>query len=156
MKLALPAPLHDALLALPFSNSDVARREHNYSQRPVSSIYLETEAPLKAQWAWADGRITPFHAHSYLFVENATANQTTGGAGQGVPGWGVPPAGMRSAPPLGGLATGTVELRADGSLRAWTIENASHAGSAKMSQLDLAVLGVRVLGVMPHMQECGV
>lgn len=90
------APLHDALLALPFSNYDeVSKRFHNFSMRPVSSIYLEAEAPLKARWAWADGRITPFHTHSYLFVENATANQTTGGAGQGVPGWGVPPAGMR-------------------------------------------------------------
>ena len=38
---------------------------------------------------------------------------------------------MRSAPPLGGLASGTVELRADGTLRAWTIENASPAGSRK-------------------------
>jgi hypothetical protein len=137
------APLHDALKSLHFSNSDVMRATHNVSMRAVSSIYLETEAPLKARWAWADGRITPFHTHSYLFVENATANQTTGGTGQGVPGWGVPPAGMRSSPPLGGLATGTVELRADGSLQAWTIENASPAGSAKMSRLDLAVLGVR-------------
>ena len=69
-----------------------------------------------------------------------------GGTGQGVPGWGVPPAGMRSAPPLGGLATGTVELRADGTLQAWTIENGSPAGSAKMSRLDHAVLGVRFPG----------
>ena len=137
------APLRDALLALPFANSDVTRATHNFSMRSVSSIYLESETPLKARWAWADGRITPFHTHSYLFVQNSTANQTTGGAGQGVPGWGVPPAGMRSAPPLGGLATGTVELRSDGSLQAWTIENASPAGSAKMSRLDLAVLGVR-------------
>ena len=69
-----------------------------------------------------------------------------GGTGQGVPGWGVPPAGMRSAPPLGGLATGTVELRADGSLQAWTIENASPAGSAKMSRLEDAVIGIRYPG----------
>ena len=73
------APLHDALLALPFSNYDITRKIHNFSMRSVSSIYLESEVPLKARWAWADGRITPFHAHSYLFVANATANQTTGG-----------------------------------------------------------------------------
>ena len=139
----VPTPLHDALLALPFANRDVTLSTHNFSMRPVSSIYLESETPMKARWAWADGRITPFHTHSYLFVANDTANQTTGGAGQGVPGWGVPPSGMRSAPPLGGLATGTVELRSDGSLQAWTIENGSPAGSAKMSQLDLAVLGLR-------------
>lgn len=141
--LASPAPLHDALLALPFSNVDVTRASHNFSMRSVSSVYLESETPLKARWAWADGRVTPFHTHSYLFVANATANATTGGAGQGVPGWGVPPAGMRSAPPLGGLATGTVELRSDGTLQAWTIENSSPAGSTKLSRLDLAVLGVR-------------
>jgi non-lysosomal glucosylceramidase len=141
-----PAPLHDALLALPFANSDVTRADHSFSMRTVPSIYLESETPLKARWSWADGRITPFHSHSYLFVENATANQTTGGVGQNVPGFGVPPAGMRSAPPLGGLATGTVELRADGSLQAWTIENGSPAGSAKMARLDLAVLAVRFPG----------
>ena len=71
------APLHDALLALPFANSDVTLASHNYSMRAVSSIYLESETPLKARWAWADGRITPFNTHAYLFVKNATANQTT-------------------------------------------------------------------------------
>ena len=43
----LPAPLHDALLTLPFSNYDVVRSAHTFSMRPVSSIYLEDEAPPK-------------------------------------------------------------------------------------------------------------
>lgn len=34
-----------------------------------------------------------------------------------------PPDGMRSSIPLGGLGYGTVELRADGSLRDWNIFN---------------------------------
>ena len=51
---------------------------------------------------------------------------------------------MRSAPPLGGLAAGTVELRADGSLHAWTLENASPAGSTKIATLDDALFGLRV------------
>ena len=71
---AASAPLHDVLLELPFANSDVARAAHNFSMRSVSSIYLESETPLKARWAWADGRITPFHSHTYLFVENATGD----------------------------------------------------------------------------------
>lgn len=57
-----------------------------------------------------------------------------------------PPMGMRSAVPLGGLGTGSFELRADGSIHEWTIENQTPAGSAKLSQeaVDLAVFGVRV------------
>ena len=34
-----------------------------------------------------------------------------------------PPLGMRSAVPLGGFGTGTVELRADGSFADWLVEN---------------------------------
>jgi hypothetical protein len=35
----------------------------------------------------------------------------------------VPPLGMRSALPLGGLGTGSVELRADGRFADWLVEN---------------------------------
>lgn len=44
------------------------------------------------------------------------------------------------------LGTGSFELRADGSIHEWTIENQSPAGSAKLNYaaLDLAVFGVRV------------
>ena len=70
-------PLHDALLELPFANSDVVHAKDTFAMKSVSSIYLEAEAPLKPRWAWADGRITTFHSHAYLFVKNATANETT-------------------------------------------------------------------------------
>ena len=42
--------------------------------------------------------------------------------------------------------TGSFELRADGSIHEWTIENQSPAGSAKLNYaaLDLAVFGVRL------------
>lgn len=42
--------------------------------------------------------------------------------------------------------TGSFELRGDGSIHEWTIENQTPAGSAKLNQaaLDLAVFGVRV------------
>ena len=44
------------------------------------------------------------------------------------------------------LGTGSFELRADGSIHEWTVENQSPAGSAKLNYvaLDLAVFGVRV------------
>ena len=53
---------------------------------------------------------------------------------------------MRSAVPLGGLGTGSFELRADGTFHEWTIENQSPGGSAKLNKgaLDMALLGVRV------------
>lgn len=53
---------------------------------------------------------------------------------------------MRSAVPLGGLGTGSFELRADGTFHEWTIENQSPGGSAKLNKgaLNMAVLGVRV------------
>ncbi|XP_068707315.1 uncharacterized protein [Montipora foliosa] len=57
-----------------------------------------------------------------------------------------PPPGMRSAVPLGGLGTGSFELRADGTIHEWTIENQSPGGSAKLNKgaLNMAVFGVRV------------
>lgn len=57
-----------------------------------------------------------------------------------------PPSGMRSAVPLGGLGTGSFELRADGTIHEWTIENQSPGGSAKLNKgaMNLAVFGVRV------------
>ena len=58
----------------------------------------------------------------------------------------APPAGLRSAPPLGGLAAGTFELRADGGFHAWTVENASPAGSTKIGALSEALVAVRASG----------
>ena len=117
------APLAAALASVPFVNEGKVSRADVFRYQPIPAMYLEPEAPTRARWAWADGR-----EHQYLF---GAANAT-------------PPLGMRSAPPLGGLAAGTVELRADGSLQAWTIENASPAGSTKLAVLDDALLGVRL------------
>jgi uncharacterized protein (DUF608 family) len=60
----------------------------------------------------------------------------------------APPTGMRSAVPLGGLGSGTVELRADGSLRDWEIFNNSPAAATKI-QVDDAFFG---LWAKPHGQ----
>jgi uncharacterized protein (DUF608 family) len=54
-----------------------------------------------------------------------------------------PPDGMRSAVPLGGLGSGTVELLADGSFSDWNIFNNSPAYGEKV-QMDDAFFGIRV------------
>eukprot|EP01119_Soliformovum_irregulare_P015281 TRINITY_DN4283_c0_g1_i3.p1 TRINITY_DN4283_c0_g1~~TRINITY_DN4283_c0_g1_i3.p1 ORF type:complete len:999 (+),score=216.10 TRINITY_DN4283_c0_g1_i3:447-2999(+) len=54
----------------------------------------------------------------------------------------APPTGMRSAIPLGGLGSGSFEIRADGSFKEWIIENQSPAGSAKFGTVDDAILGI--------------
>ena len=127
-----------ALATLPFANVGVVHNETNLTTDYVSVIYLEPEAPEKARWAWADGHITPFKDHRYVF-EGSTPGVYSNTSR-------VPPLGIRSAPPLGGLAAGSVELRADGTLRSWTLENASPAGSTKTAWLDAAALGVRISG----------
>ena len=113
----------EALAKIPFSNSGTVRSTDNFTYVGIPAMYLEPEAPSQALWAWADSK-----THQYLFGADST----------------TPPLGMRSAPPLGGLAAGTVELRADGSLHAWTLENASPAGSTKIAFLDDALFGLRI------------
>jgi len=54
-----------------------------------------------------------------------------------------PPTGMRSSVPLGGLGSGTVELRADGSFQDWNIFNNSPAGGTKV-QIDDTFFALKV------------
>jgi non-lysosomal glucosylceramidase len=56
----------------------------------------------------------------------------------------APPTGMRSAVPLGGLGSGTVELRADGSFQDWNIFNNSPAGGTKV-RIDDAFLAAKII-----------
>ena len=58
-----------------------------------------------------------------------------------------PELGIRSSPPLGGVSTGSIELRADGSFREWLILNQGPAGSAKFAFVDDAWLALSVGGV---------
>ncbi|KAK3739472.1 hypothetical protein QZH41_020504 [Actinostola sp. cb2023] len=89
--------------------------------------YVELQNVTGVATSWATER---FSAFPYLYRDNGK----------------VPPLGMRSAVPLGGLGTGSFELRADGTFSEWTLENQSPGGSAKLSRgaLDLAFLAVRV------------
>jgi hypothetical protein len=60
-----------------------------------------------------------------------------------------PPLGMRSAVPLGGLGTGSVELRADGRFHDWLIENGGPGLSehGKIPLKEEMLLGLHVGGV---------
>jgi len=61
----------------------------------------------------------------------------------------VPPMGLRSAIPLGGLGTGSVELRADGSFHDWLVENGGPGLNeyGKIALKEEMLLGLRVNGV---------
>ena len=63
------------------------------------------------------------------------------------PAYADPVIGMRSSPPLGGVSTGSIELRADGSFREWLILNQGPAGSSKFGLVDDAWLAVSAGGV---------
>jgi hypothetical protein len=54
----------------------------------------------------------------------------------------VPPMGMRSAVPLGGVGAGAFEVRADGRVHEMTIQNQSPGGAAKYGVVDELVMGV--------------
>jgi uncharacterized protein (DUF608 family) len=91
----------------------------------------------------------------YSEIDNVTSINKGWDVGSGV-GWNlsypylsdgsVPPTGIRSAVPLGGMGTGNFELRGDGTFRQWCIESQSPGGGAKLDigALDEAVLGVKI------------
>ena len=58
----------------------------------------------------------------------------------------APPMGIRSSPALGGVSTGSTELRADGSFREWTIFNQGPAGAGKYGWVDDVWMAARVGG----------
>ena len=55
----------------------------------------------------------------------------------------APPVGIRSAPSLGGLGTGTLELRADGRLANWQVFNNSPGDGQPKLHVDDAFFGIR-------------
>ncbi len=57
-----------------------------------------------------------------------------------------PPAGIRSAVPIGGLGTGTIELKGDGSLAAWDLFNDA-SGSGTSVPLNDAFFAIRTQAV---------
>lgn len=64
----------------------------------------------------------------------------------------TPPSGLRSAIPLGGISTGSVELRGDGRFHEWTIVNQSPGGSSKIQEYEHAYLALKAGGVTKALQ----
>jgi len=121
------ATLYHNLSLLSYRNSGRYTSRDSVGYVKQHCKYLEPENQTSIDHSWAS---TDHFEYLYLTTGNKT-----------VP----PPSGMRSAVPLGGLATGTIELRGDGRLTAWTIENQSPAGGAKLSVQNDAFFAVRTL-----------
>ena len=103
------------------------------------------EGILQSSTQWNDDAAHPGTTMEYMYdVTNGSAV--------------APPVGMRSAVPLGGLGTGSVELRGDGSFRDWMLENqgpalaANQNQNAKLPLMAEAVLGVRSGGFVTSLR----
>ncbi len=118
--------LAESLGALSFLNNGQVQASDTFERLTQCNGFAE------GYTAWETGNI-----RDYLY-ETTTGNAT------------VPPIGMRSAVPLGGLGTGTFELRADGSFADWQVENQGPAlatnsiQNSKLPLLEGALLGLRV------------
>jgi non-lysosomal glucosylceramidase len=110
---------HDALSGLRFENSGTVTRSMDFRYFHQPDDYLENPD----LWSIRSDAM-------YLYRVVGKRKVT-------------PPDGMRSAVPLGGLGSGTLELRADGSLCDWNIFNNSPAYGEKI-QLAEALFGIRV------------
>ena len=113
----------ELLQELRFRNRAVVRRDMRFEHRPRPCFYAEDVDSWTTLWNKAH------YLYLYRMVDGALQ---------------APPSGMRSAVPLGGLGTGTVELRADGVLRDWLIFNNSPAGGGEKVQLEHSFFGVAV------------
>ena len=127
------APTAETLRRLQFKNSGLVRRDMRFEYRNRTTFYIESVDT----WRTLN---TTFPYGKELFFDGQYSYLHEIRDGEAV----APPSGMRSAVPLGGLGAGTVELRADGSLRDWNIFNNSPAGGGEKVQLDDALFSLRV------------
>ncbi len=132
--------LSDLLRSLPFVESGGVRRAQRFA--PLRQC---AEGILQSSTQWNDDAARPGTTMEYMY------DVTNGSAA-------APPVGMRSAVPLGGLGTGSVEIRADGSFRDWMLENqgpalaADKTQNAKLPIMAEAVLGVRSGGFVTSLR----
>ena len=117
----------------PAQHTGLARSSDEFRHVSFCTDFHESENVSSANNAWASGFDTP---RPYLWHVQPNGSRT------------APPTGLRSAVPLGGLGSGSFEVRGDGSFHEWTLENASPAGQAKLppAALQDALFGVWVGG----------
>ncbi|CAD5124032.1 DgyrCDS12336 [Dimorphilus gyrociliatus] len=113
------------LLNLEFANSGISKAGDVYQWKQLPCSYLESQNVTTIQQNWAN-----YKKFNYLFQEKN---------GELIP----PPSGIRSSVPLGGISTGVIELRADGTFHEWTIVNQSPAGAGKFQVFDDAFFAIR-------------
>ena len=120
---AQPTSLFESYSALQFRNPDdsaTARSTDVLTLKEQCVLYSEIDNVSSINKGWDVGAGVGWNI-SYPYHANSS----------------VPPTGIRSAVPLGGMATGNFELRADGTFRQWCIESQSPSGAAK---LDIGAL----------------
>ena len=122
-------PLGEALSAISFLNGGKVKATDTFER------YTQCNGFTESYTSWTTGGI-----RDYLYQTTPNGSAST------------PPIGMRSAVPLGGLGTGTFELRADGSFADWQVENQGPAlatnsvQNSKLPLLENALLGLKVGG----------
>jgi hypothetical protein len=139
--------LYSALHAIEFRNEGITKSVDRYQWEMIeptagSFHYLEPQnvTVVRNKWGYWGSKSTQQNSGRYYrFLRNATSQPGTS-AYKGT----APPSGIRSAVPLGGLSTGSVELKGDGSFSEWTIANQSPAGAAKIAEYTDALLALRV------------
>ena len=125
----LSANIQSILSTLAFKNSGIVTRDMAFEYHTKPCYYTENIDSWSTPWDEA--------YYSYLYQRSDGMLHS-------------PPTGMRSAVPLGGLGAGTIELRADGSLRDWNIFNNSPGGGGNKVQLDEAFFALKVKDESGH------
>ena len=126
--------LYGALRSINFYASGTAHSTDVYEDVNMAVSYNEPDNVTCSMCGWAvhNGQWT----YPWQTADSVAASDGDGGSSDTVvmreqakygyenTSYVAPPLGLRSAPQLGGVSTGSVELRADGSFREWTILNA--------------------------------
>eukprot|EP00656_Telonema_subtile_P055540 TRINITY_DN8636_c0_g2_i1.p1 TRINITY_DN8636_c0_g2~~TRINITY_DN8636_c0_g2_i1.p1 ORF type:complete len:1042 (-),score=198.12 TRINITY_DN8636_c0_g2_i1:161-3286(-) len=123
--------LTDLLLALQFRNPEgvgISRSSDVTELHPQCVLYSETDNVSTVNQGW--DVIDPMVGWQLQYPYNHNHS--------------IPPTGIRSAVPLGGMGTGNFELRGDGTFRQWCLESQSPGGGAKLDigALDEAALAI--------------
>ena len=128
---------------LRFRHNGTVRATDQFVLADAACGYLECMNCTQPWYSWGNHQMCP---NWYVAVPSDGQTRPFTPA----PGLSVPPLGLRSAPPLGGLGAGSVELRADGTLREWTITNQHPAGATKVQLMDDTVLGMAFGGTQSN------
>uniref|UniRef100_A0A1X7SQU2 Glycosyl-hydrolase family 116 N-terminal domain-containing protein n=1 Tax=Amphimedon queenslandica TaxID=400682 RepID=A0A1X7SQU2_AMPQE len=112
---------------LTFKNYGIVRSSDQYVWEEIRISYVEAQNVSGPYLGWAD------IGHANYLFHDVSGDLTH------------PPSGMRSSVPLGGISTGNIELRGDGTFHEWSIFNQYPAGAAKIQIIDDVFMGIRTV-----------